>query len=160
MRLRAFLFVFVPVVATAQPGHSLPMHHATGSFEVKITPEAQTPAPPEGVPTSRMGLAKTFSGGLDGTAIGTMISAGMPKPGFSAAYVALDQFRGSLDGRSGGFVLVHRGTLTKHGGADLQVVIAPDSGTGALAGIAGELTIRIEGSKHFYDLAYTLPVSE
>ena len=41
--------------------------------------------------------------------------------------------------------------------ADLQVIVAPDSGTGGLEGITGTLTIRMEGGKHYYDLAYTLP---
>jgi Protein of unknown function (DUF3224) len=134
-------------------------HHATGTFVVSMTPEAQAAGPAGGVPTSRLGLLKTFSGGLEGSATGTMIAAGAPKPGSAAAYVAIDQFTGKLDGRSGGFVLVHRGTMTKAGAADLQVVVAPDSGTGELEGLSGTLTIRVEGGKHYYDLDYSLPKS-
>lgn len=131
--------------------------HATGRFEVKVTPEAQDAAPAGGMPTSRMGLFKTFTGGLEGTATGTMLAAGVPKPGSAATYVAIDQFSGRLEGRSGGFVLAHRGTMTKAGGSDLQVIVAPDSGTGELAGITGTLAIEIKDGRHFYDLAYTLP---
>jgi hypothetical protein len=134
-------------------------HHATGTFEVSITPEAQDPGPAGGLPTSRMGLTKVFSGGLDGRALGTMIAAGTPKPGGSASYVAIDQFSGKLEDRSGGFVLVHRGTMTGDGKADLQIIIAPDSGTGGLVGITGTLAIRIEDGKHHYDLAYDLPTA-
>jgi len=133
------------------------MHHATGTFTVKITPEASEPAGADHAPTSRFGLLKTFSGALQGTAHGTMMAIGTPAPGSSAAYVALDQFTGSLDGRSGGFVLVHRGTMKKNGETDLEVIIAPDSGTGALAGVSGELTIKVVGGEHHYDLAYQLP---
>lgn len=133
------------------------MHHARGTFEVKVTPEAQAPAPEGGVATSRMGLSKTFSGGVAGTATGTMIAAGTPAPGQPATYVAIDQFRGTVDGRAGGFVLAHRGTMTRAGGGELSVVISPDSGTGALAGIEGTLSIEMREGKHFYDLAYTLP---
>lgn len=133
------------------------MRHATGSFEVTITPEAQAPAEGDGLPTSRMAIAKTFSGGLTGTAKGTMLAAGTPAPGKPAGYVAVDQFVGSLDGRRGGFLLLHRGTMTRAGGGDLSVVIAPDTGTGALAGIAGTLSIEIKDGRHLYDLAYTLP---
>ena len=50
-----------------------------------------------------------------------------------------------------------RGTIDKAGGADLSVIIAPDSGTGALEGISGSFAITIEGGVHRYDLAYTLP---
>lgn len=133
------------------------MHHATGTFDVKITPEAQGDAPAGGLPTSRMGIAKTFHGGMTGTATGTMLAAGTPKPGSAAGYVAVDQFRGTVDGKAGGFLLLHRGTMTRSGASDLSVVIAPDSGTGALEGIAGTFAIRVEGGQHHYDLAYTLP---
>ena len=108
------------------------MHHATGTFEVSITPEAQAPATEGALPTSRMGLVKHFSGGLTGTAHGTMLAAGAPKPGSAAAYVAIDQFQGSVDGKAGGFVLLHQGTMTKAGGGDLTITVAPDTGTGAL----------------------------
>ena len=131
------------------------VRHAAGRFEVKLSPEAQTPAPAGGMATGRMALAKTFSGGMAGTATGTMLSAGTP--GDAMAYVAIDQFRGSVDGKAGGFLLLHRGTMTKAGGGDLSVVIAPDTGTGALAGIDGTLSIEIRDGVHYYDLAYTLP---
>jgi hypothetical protein len=132
------------------------VRHATGSFEVTITPEAQAPAPEGGVPTSRMALHKVFSGVFEGEARGTMIAAGIPAPGQAASYVAIDQVSGTLDGRRGGFVLVHRGTMSK-AGADLSVIVAPDSGTGALEGITGTLGIEIKDGKHLYDLAYSLP---
>ena len=132
------------------------MPHATGTFTVAVTPEAQAPAPQGGLPTARMGLAKTFSGGLAGTAGGTMLSAGTPAPGQVAAYVAIDQFYGTLDGREGGFLLVHLGSMTREGAPTLSVAIAPDSGTGGLAGIAGLLTIAVEDGQHHYDLTYQL----
>lgn len=132
------------------------MQHATGTFEVKILPEAQAAAPPEGLPTARMALEKDFTGGLVGAATGTMLSAGAPQQGGPAYYVAIDQFRGKLEGRIGGFVLLHRGTMSKAGSA-LSVEIAPDSGTGELKGITGTLGIEIKDGKHFYDLAYSLP---
>ena len=132
------------------------MKHAVGTFEVVITPETQDAAPAGGMPTSRMGLAKTFSGGITGTASGTMLAAGRPKPGQPAGYVAIDQFRGTVDGLAGGFLLLHRGTMTKTGSGELSIVIAPDSGTDALNGIVGTLAIEIRDGKHFYDLSYTL----
>ena len=150
-----------PIVALAlggaAPAQKGAIMHATGAFEVKITPEAQGAAPAGGVPTARMGIAKTFSGGMTGTAVGTMLSAGTPSPGNAGAYVAVDQFSGTVDGRKGGFVLLHRGTMDKAGASDLAIVIAPDTGTGALTGIAGTFSIEMKDGKHFYDLAYTLP---
>jgi len=133
------------------------MQHATGAFDVRMTPEAQAPAADGGLPTSRVGLSKTFTGPMQGTATGTMLAAGAPLPGEPAAYVAIDQFRGSVDGRTGGFLLLHRGTIDRTGKAVLAVTIAPDSGTGALAGIEGTLAIEVKDDRHFYDLAYRLP---
>ena len=133
------------------------MHHATGTFEVKMTPEAQGDAPADGLPTSRMAIAKTFIGGMTGTATGTMLVAGTPQPGHPAGYVAIDQFSGSVDSKAGSFLLLHRGSIDKAGGAALSVIIAPDSGTGALEGISGTFAIKIEDGVHRYDLAYTLP---
>ena len=150
------LLVALSSTAPAQMGTPMTLH-ATGSFEVTITPEAQGSAPGGGLPTSRMGLRKTFSGALAGEAHGTMLTAGTPGPGNPAAYVAVDQFEGTLDGRRGGFLLLHRGTIDKAGTSALEVAIAPDSGYGALAGISGYLAIKIEGGRHFYDLSYTLP---
>ena len=156
-RVAAVALAMLAGAAVAQ--ETRPMHHATGTFAVTMSPEAQAPAPEGGVATSRMGVAKTYAGALAATATGTMLAAGTPAPGQAAAYVAIEQVAGTLDGRSGGFVLVHRGTMTKAGGGDLRVEIAPDSGTGALAGIEGKLAIEVKDGKHFYDLAYTLPAT-
>ena len=147
------------VTATAASAKDDAMQHATGSFAVTITPEAKAGAPDGGLPTSRMAIHKVFSGDLTGEAAGTMLAAGAPGPGRAAAYVALDKVIGTLAGHAGGFVLIHRGTITQAGVADLQVTIAPDSGTGALMGIAGTLTIDQSHGDHRYDLAYTLPAS-
>ena len=133
------------------------MHHATGTFDVKITPEAQAPGENGALPTSRMAIAKTFSGGMSGVAQGIMLAAGSPKPGSAAAYVAIDQFQGTVDGRAGGLVLLHRGTMTRAGGGELIVTVAPDTGTGALEGIEGTLMIEVADGVHRYDFAYTLP---
>lgn len=144
-------------IVAAAPEKRTTMHHATGTFEVKVTPEAQAPGEDGALPTSRMGLTKTFSGGLTGTARGTMLAAGVPQPGHAAAYVAIDQFAGTVDGKAGGFLLLHHGTMTKAGGGDLLITVAPDTGTGALAGIEGTLTIDVVGGIHHYDFAYRLP---
>lgn len=116
--------------------------HATGSFEVAIKPESET----------RYAMTKTFSGALAGTSKGTMV-------GDSAVntYVALERFEGSLDGRKGGFVLLHRGYMSDAEGMNLDVMVAPNSGTEELKGIRGKLAIEIKGGKHSYDLAYSLP---
>jgi uncharacterized protein DUF3224 len=126
-----------------------------GTFEVRMSPE-----PPfdgaEGVPLGRVGLDKTFSGPLEATSQGFMLAARTKIEG-SAAYVALERVTGSLEGRRGTFVLQHTGVMNR-GARSLTVTIVPDSGTGALEGISGRMTIEIAGGRHFYELEYALPL--
>jgi hypothetical protein len=74
----------------------------------------------------------------------------------SGAYVAVDRITGTLHGRAGSFAMLHTGIM-RRGARQLTVTILADSGTGALAGIAGSFAIRIVDGQHFYDLDYTLP---
>lgn len=123
-----------------------------------MTPEGNQEADSFGAGTARFGLSKAFSGDVSGEAVGTMLSVGAPGAGSAAAYVAVDRFIGTVGGKSGGFVLIHRGTMSKSGAADLEIMIAPDSGTGELDGIAGKLSIDVKDGTHLYSLTYHLPV--
>ncbi|WP_434030551.1 DUF3224 domain-containing protein [[Pseudomonas] boreopolis] len=127
--------------------------HATGRFEVKLQPQASRQV--EGNTLARMSLDKVFSGDLQGEGKGEMLAARTAVEG-SAAYVAAEAFTGSVHGRSGSFLLVHRGWM-EQGMQSLLVSVVPDSGTGELKGIAGTLGIRIEDGVHHYDFDYTLP---
>jgi hypothetical protein len=129
-------------------------NHASGTFDVKLTPEA-TDAAEEGTPLGRLALEKRFHGELEAASRGTMLTAGNPASG-SAGYVAVERVSGSLQGRRGTFALQHSGTMTQ-GVQQLTIAVVPGSGTGELEGLAGTLTILIEGGTHSYDLAYTLP---
>ena len=126
------------------------MHHAAGEFEVKMKPVSAADEP-----VMRMSLDKQFHGDLAATSIGQMMAGGNETNG-ARVYVALETVTGSLKGRTGSFVLAHRGTMTKDAQA-LSVIIVPDTGTEQLTGIAGELGIDIRDGKHFYTLDYTLP---
>ncbi|NBB62878.1 DUF3224 domain-containing protein [Pseudomonas sp. ODNR1LW] len=128
------------------------MSHAVGTFEVKITPVSPDPAAPAGAP-GRMLLAKTFHGGLEGEGAGEML--GLLADG-SGAYVAMERVTGVLDGRRGGFALVHRGIMDA-GRQELLITIVPGSGEGELAGIAGVFHLTIAEGEHRYDLEYSLP---
>ncbi len=126
---------------------------ARGSFEVTMQP--QSSRLDEGNTLARMSLDKLFSGDLQGEGKGEMLAARTPTEG-SAAYVAVESVRGSLHGRAGSFMLVHRGWMDR-GAQSLAIDIVPDSGSGALAGISGRLNIRIEDGAHYYELDYALP---
>ena len=129
-------------------------HVAKGTFVVKLVPlvvEGQA----EGGVLGRLSIDKEFSGDFVGTTQGQMLSAGTAVKG-SAGYVAIERVEGTLNGRQGAFVLQHTGTLNK-GAPSLSVTVVPDSGTGDLIGLVGELKIIIADRKHSYEFNYSLP---
>ena len=128
------------------------MTQAKGTFDVKVAP-----LPPDGgaqdATLGRMSLDKRFHGDLEATGKGQMLTAGTPSG--SGAYVAVERVTGALHGRNGSFVLQHSGTMTR-GQAQMTIAVVPDSGTGELAGLSGNLSIQIVDGKHFYSFDYTL----
>ncbi len=126
------------------------MHHAKGEFEVKLV---KISADDEAL--MRMSIGKQFSGDLVADSMGQMMAGGNEANG-ARVYVALETVTGALDGKTGSFILAHRGTMTKDAQA-LSVIVVPDSGTDELTGIGGTLDIQITGGKHYYTFDYTLP---
>jgi Protein of unknown function (DUF3224) len=127
---------------------------ANGPFEVNLTPQA--PAANVGDPTiGRMALDKRFGGDLDATSKGEMLGMRTAVEG-SAGYVAIERVTGRLHGRNGSFALQHSGTMNR-GKLELTITVVPDSATDDLVGLAGKMTINMEGGKHFYEFEYTLP---
>jgi hypothetical protein len=129
--------------------------HASGTFEVKLAPQKADNPPAETANLGRMSIDKQFHGDLEGTSQGEMLSH-MTEVKGSGVYVAIERVNGTIDGRSGSFVLHHTGIMSR-GTPQLSVTVVPDSGTGHLTGIAGTLTIKIENGKHFYEFEYSLP---
>jgi Protein of unknown function (DUF3224) len=126
---------------------------ASGTFEVKLSPLAMEDQA-EGAPLGRMSIDKQFHGDLDASSKGQMLSAGTNVKG-SAGYVAIERVTGTLHGRSGSFVLQHNGIMNR-GVPQLSITVVPDSGTGELVGLAGQMTIEIADGKHTYGFEYTL----
>jgi Protein of unknown function (DUF3224) len=149
-RILAIVGLMLANFASASPSKDQLMHHATGEFDVKMQPVSTADEP-----VMRMSLDKQFHGDLEASSIGQMMAGGNEANG-ARVYVALETVTGSLKGKAGTFVLAHRGTMTKDAQA-LSVIIVPETGTGELTGIAGELGIDIRDGKHFYTLDYTLP---
>lgn len=127
---------------------------AKGSFTVEMKPQAE-PGAVDGVTLGRMSLEKRFEGDFVGSGSGEMLTALTAVKG-SAGYVAIERVTGVLHGRSGGFVVQHSGTMD-HGAQQLSITVVPDSGTGALTGIAGNFKLKIIDRKHFYEFDYSLP---
>lgn len=129
---------------------------ASGIFDVKLSPQAPQDTTEEAF-LGRMSIDKRFHGDLDAVSRGLMLAAGTRVEG-SAAYVAIEQVTGTLQGRSGTFVLQHSGTMTR-GAPQLSITVVPDSGTGQLLGLAGKMAIDIVDGKHFYGFEYSLAES-
>ena len=130
------------------------MNKADGTIDVKINSLPPYNTSPD-AKLARMSIDKQFHGDLEATSQGEMLSAGTHIKG-SAGYVAIERVTGTLNGRSGGFVLQHNATMTR-GTPYLNIVVVPDSGTGELVGINGTLHIIIDKGKHSYEFQYSMP---
>ena len=130
---------------------------ASGPFDVKMNPDPSYETADGGIVLGRVSFAKQFRGELDATSVVQMLNAGTAVKG-SAGYVAIELVTGQLDGRAGTFVLQHSGTMNR-GAASLTVSVVPDSGTGALVGLAGTMAIDIVDGKHSYRFDYALPAA-
>jgi hypothetical protein len=128
---------------------------AKGSFEVTLVPLAESAGKRAWAP-GRMTLDKTFKGDLEATSQGEMSTA-MTEVQGSGGYTAVEKVSGRLLGRSGTFLLLHFGVMSRGVPGEWIVRVIPDSGTGELKGLSGRMTITITGKQHDYVLDYTLP---
>ena len=126
------------------------MNQIRGEFDVKLVPQADDSAGPLG----RLTIDKQFRGDLTATSLGQMLAFRSPVDG-SAGYVAMEQVTGTLQGRSGTFVLQHSSTMAR-GTPRQSITVVPDSGTGELVGLSGTMTIDIADKKHFYNFDYAI----
>ncbi|MBH0047185.1 DUF3224 domain-containing protein [Pseudoalteromonas sp. NZS11_1] len=126
----------------------------SGEFTVALAPIEGYAKGQQGINLGRMSIDKTFTGALNATSQGEMLSAMTPTQG-SAGYVAIEQVIGTLEGKQGSFVLQHFGTMDK-GHDSLILTVIPDSGTNELKGLTGSMKIRIEQGIHYYDFDYRL----
>jgi hypothetical protein len=156
-KFRAALILLVSIsvfVLSAAQKEAMTTHHATGAFEVKLAP--LDPAfKAEDNSIARFSIDKQFHGALEATSKGEMLS-GMGTIKGSGGYVAIERVSGTLDDRSGTFILQHNGTM-QNGNYHLNVIVVPDSATAQLSGLAGSMQIIIKDGKHSYDFSYTLP---
>jgi Protein of unknown function (DUF3224) len=128
---------------------------AAGAFDVKVTPQKPDTQIARAANLGRLTIDKRFHGDLEGVSKGEMLATQTDTPG-SAGYVALERVTGRLHGRQGSFVLQHSATMAR-GTPTSAIRVVPDSGTGELRGISGEMTITVAGDgAHSYEFAYQL----
>lgn len=130
------------------------MHVINGDFRIQMEPHSPAFKGLDGNKTGRMSYRKAYQGKLEAVGIGEMLNIHCATEGH-AGYVAIEQIKGTLDGRAGSFTIQHFGIKTPEQ-SDLRIDILPGSGTGDLTGILGTLTIRQDGKQHKYELHYRL----
>ena len=121
---------------------------AKGEFEINLEPQKD-----EDAPVGRLIIKKTYTGNITGSGIGQMISKRTENG--SAAYYAIEEFIGKVNGKKGAFTLLHKGFMSKES-QSLDIVILKGSGKGELKNISGSMKIIQDGGKHSYELEYKL----
>ncbi len=124
---------------------------ASGTFNVNMTPQD---TPSENAYIGRLLIDKQFHGDLEAVSQGQMLAHSTAVPD-SAGYVAIERVDGTLNGRSGSFVLQHYG-ISNRGELSLTLTVVPDSGTGELVGLSGSMSINNVEGDHSYTFEYTL----
>ncbi|CAM3573874.1 DUF3224 domain-containing protein [Deinococcus frigens] len=125
---------------------------ATGTFTVGPRADAPARAVPE---IGRRLLDKQWSGDLAGQSVVEMLTFMTPVEG-SAVYVAIEIVQATLNGKQGRFAFFHAG-VSERGSQSLTYRVVPDSGSGELVGLSGELRLEIVEGVHHYSLHYVLP---
>ncbi|MBK6874237.1 MAG: DUF3224 domain-containing protein [Kineosporiaceae bacterium] len=128
-------------------------HQTTAEFSIDLTPA-------DGLleATGRFDFTKTWSGGMQGSSRGVMLSAGDPQSG-NAGYVALEVFDGIIDGHRGQVALHQFGSMNQ-GGYELRYELVPGTGTAELAGITGAIDLVIDAGTHRVTVRYAIDQAE
>ena len=124
----------------------------TATFEITGWDETRYDEPAEGPPLARATVRKRFSGPLEGTSTGELLTAQGDE---GAGYLASERVAGTLEGRTGTFVLQHGGIgdeTDRHAFGH----IVPGSGTGELRGLRGEAVFAHDDAGARVTLTYTL----
>lgn len=152
--LTALLASGIAISQSSAKGDTPISKHVTGPFDVKGAPLDTYNKDDKSI--GRFSLDKQYHGALEATSKGEMLAYGTGAAGSSGGYVAIEKVTGTLEGRTGSFVLQHSATMAK-GKQDIHVFVVPDSGTGELTGINGTMQILVASGKHSYVFDYTLP---
>jgi hypothetical protein len=127
---------------------------ATATFDINSWDEAPWDDGPA-AKLSRARVTKTFHGEIEGSSVAELLLANAKDTG-SRAYVGFERITGTINGRTGSFVLHHTATASGFGHA-VSWSIVPDTGTGGLERISGEAQIvQTANGGHAMTLDYEL----
>ena len=115
---------------------------ATGSFDVKVTPQKPDTQIARAANLSRLTIDKRFHGDLEGISKGEMLALQTEVKG-SAGYVALERFTGKLKGRAGQLRAAAQRHAWSSGAEHTQISVVPDSASGELRGLTGKMSINV-----------------
>ena len=109
--------------------------HATGRIDVRTYEPQPFEEVGEGPNLVEIHVSETFSGDIEGEGVARFLQA--ERKDGSATFVGIERVTGSIEGRTGSFLLQDAGTLegiTVNG----DWFVVPGSGTGELSGLRGE----------------------
>jgi hypothetical protein len=108
-----------------------------------------------GQKTTHAHVVQSYSDGLDGTGVVEYLMAYVNES--EAEYVGIERFEGSVEGRSGSFIMRHEGTFSKEG-ATSRCTILQGSGLGDLKGIHGTGHFPVSGHAESYPFEFSYQI--
>jgi hypothetical protein len=124
----------------------------TAKFEITAWDQAVYDQPAEGTPLSEATISKTYTGAFDGTGEVRMLACQTGEnTEDGAGYMAQERLAGTLDGRTGTFVMQH-GAVGGPDGTDQYGFVVPGSATGQLTGLTGTCLMQHGELTLDYDL--------
>ena len=109
-----------------------------------------------GLPVSISTMEKSYTGAIDGVS-STAFTAAFDQASRRGSYIAMESFKGTVNGVEGSFNFIHCASTTGVDRSDEFFCIVGGSGTDGLKGISGTggITIDTDGTHHIW-LSYHL----
>jgi hypothetical protein len=109
----------------------------------KPTGLSPTPEITTSLPVSISTMDKCYSGAIDGVS-STVFTAAFDQTTKTGSYIAIESFKGAVNGKEGAFNFIHSASTTGTDRADEFFCLVGGSGTGDLRGISGSGGIKID----------------
>ena len=121
------------------------------SKNFKPTDLTPTPEITTGLPVSISSMEKSYTGAIDGIS-STAFTAAFDQASRRGSYIAMESFKGTVNGVEGSFNFIHSASTTGIDRADEFFCIVGGSGTDGLKGISGSggITIDIDATHHIW----------
>ncbi|MET0134402.1 MAG: DUF3224 domain-containing protein [Kibdelosporangium sp.] len=114
----------------------------TAKFEITAWDQAAYDEPAEGPPLGKATISKAYTGAFEGIGEVRMLACQTGEsPEDGAGYMAQERLTGTLEGRTGTFVLQH-GAVGGPDGNNQYGFIVPGSATGELNGLTGTCVMQ------------------